>query len=73
MIGERQDEYYEVLVECDHRADSGKFVEFLLKAIYDSLCEITDTEQVTVQVTEQVKKLLMVIGEKEYSTKELME
>ena len=44
LIRERQDEYYKVLGECDHSADSGKFVEFMLKAIYDALCEITDTE-----------------------------
>jgi Fic family protein len=73
LIRERQEEYYKVLGECDYSADSGKFVEFLLKAIFDSLCEITDTEQVGEQVTEQVEKLLAVIGDKEYSTKELME
>lgn len=73
LIRERQEEYYKVLGECDHSADSGKFVEFLLTAVYDALCEIADTEQVTVQVTEQVEKLLVVIGEKECSTKELME
>ncbi len=73
FIRERQGKYYKVLGECDHSADSGKFVEFLLEAIYDALCEITDTEQVIEQVTEQVKKLLAVIGDKEYSTKELME
>ena len=77
LIRERQDEYYKVLGECDHSADSGKFVEFLLKAIYGALCEIADTEQVaeqvTEQVTEQVEKLLEVISDKERSTKELME
>lgn len=73
LIRQRQDEYYKVLGECDHSADSGKFVEFLLKAIYDALCEIADTEQVTERVTEQVEKLLEVIGDKECSTKELME
>jgi Fic family protein len=73
LIRERQGKYYKVLGECDHSADSGKFVEFLLEAIYDALCEITDTEQVIEQVTEQVKKLLAFIGDKEYSTKELME
>lgn len=73
LIRKRQDEYYKVLSECDHSADSGKFVEFLLKAIYDALCEIADTEQVTEQATEQVNKLLEIIGNKEYSTKELME
>lgn len=31
-------------------ADSGKFIEFLLKIIYEALCEIAVTEQVTEQV-----------------------
>lgn len=73
LIRERQEEYYKVLGECDHCADSGKFVEFLLTAVYDALCEIADTEQVTAQVTEQVKKLLEAMDDKEYSTRELME
>lgn len=73
LIREQQGEYYKVLGECDHNADSAKFVEFLLTVVYDALCEIADTEQVTVQVTEQVKKLLEVMDNKEYSTKELME
>lgn len=73
LIRERQEEYYKLLGECDHSADSGKFVEFLLKAIYDALCEIADTEQVMEQVTEQVEKLIEVISDKECSTKELME
>ena len=40
-----------VCLECDKSADSGKFVEFLLTAIYDALCEIVNTEQVNEQVT----------------------
>lgn len=62
-----------MLGECDHCADSGKFIEFLLTAIYDALCEISNTEQVAAQVTEQVEKLLRIMNDKEYSTKELME
>lgn len=73
LIRERQEEYYRVLGECDKRADSGEFVEFLLTAIYDALCEITNTVQVTEQVTVQVKRLIESIGDKEYSTKELIE
>ena len=73
LIRERQEEYYKVLGECDQSSDSGKFIEFILTAIYDALCQIVDTEQVYEQVTEQVEKLLRVIGEDEYSTKELME
>jgi Fic family protein len=73
LIRERQEEYYKVLGECDHSADSGKFVEFLLATVYDALSEIADTEQVTAQVTEQVKRLLETLDDKEYSTKEMME
>lgn len=73
LIRERQDEYYKVLGECDHRADSGQFVEFLLEAIYDALQDVSNTGQVTDQVTEQVERLLNVIGDNAYSTKELME
>lgn len=47
-------------------------MEFILATIYDTLCEIEDTDQVIEQVIEQVKKLLKVTI-KEYSTKELME
>ena len=43
--------------------------EFLLTTVYDALSEIAVTEQ----VTEQVEKLLNVMGDKEYSTKEMME
>jgi len=73
LIRERQEAYYRVLGECDHSADSGKLIEFILKAVYDALCEIADTEQVTAQVTEQVKRLLESMGGEEYSTKQLME
>lgn len=73
LIKERQNEYYRVLGECDKAADSKLFIEFLLQAIYDSLKEIFQTEQVIEQVTEQVEKLMEVIGEIPMSSKELME
>lgn len=40
-------------------------MKFLLTAVYDALCEIA--------YTEQVKKLMELMGDKEYSTKKLME
>ena len=46
LIRERQEDYYKVLGECDYSADSAKFIEFLLTAVYDALCEIAGTEQV---------------------------
>jgi Fic family protein len=72
LIKERQDEYYKVLGECDKAADSKMFIEFLLQGIYDSLRSLDQTEQVGVQVTEQVKKLMAVIGDMPMSNNELM-
>jgi Fic family protein len=73
LIKERQDEYYRVLGECDKKADSKLFIEFLLEALQDSLTELEETDQVTVQVTEQVRNLLDVMDDTPKSTKELME
>lgn len=73
LIRERQEEYYKVLGDCDHKADSGMFIEFILTAIRDALKEIVITEQVGEQVTEQVRKLLNCMSEEAFTTKELME
>jgi hypothetical protein len=43
-----------------------------MQTVYSVLCEISYTEQVGEQVTEQVNKLLDAIGDNEYSTHELM-
>lgn len=72
LIKERQEKYYEVLGVCDKAADSGLFIEFLLEAIRDALYELEGTEQVGVQVTEQVEKLMDVIGEESITGNELM-
>ncbi|MCP4162406.1 MAG: Fic family protein, partial [Deltaproteobacteria bacterium] len=73
LIKERQKEYYKVLGICDKEADSGKFIDFLLQAICDALIELENTEQATVQVTEQVGVLLNAMGNKPLSTNEMME
>lgn len=81
LIREQQQEYYNVLGICDHIADSGNFVEFLLSIIYDALIEIMETEQLTeqdtvqgtVQPSVQVIRLLECLNNKEYSTIELMQ
>ena len=59
--------------ECDKAADSVKFVEFMLESILTALLEMSSTEQVGVQVTEQVERILKAIGEDIISGKELME
>ncbi len=73
LIKNRQNNYYTVLGECDKPADSEKFIEFMLESIRDSLVEISSTEQVGVQVSEQVEILLSAIGKDTVSGKELME
>jgi len=73
IIRKRQSEYYDVLGACDKASDSGAFIEFMLYAIRDTLRELAATEQVTVQVTDQVEKLLAALGAHELSLKELME
>ncbi len=47
-------------MEASSCKSGGAFAIFLLKAIYDALCEIANTEQVIGQVTEQVERLLKV-------------
>lgn len=72
LIKERQDTYYEVLGLCDKDADSGVFIDFILETIRDALYELDDAVQVGVQVTEQVAKLLEVIGTEPISGNDLM-
>ena len=59
--------------EADHKADSRVFIEFLLQAIYDTLVEVESTEQVRVQVSEQVQRLLDALENDTLTTKELMD
>ncbi|MGL1893886.1 MAG: hypothetical protein OCD02_19770 [Spirochaetaceae bacterium] len=68
VIKENQEEYYKVLGDCDRLSDSGPFVEFILKAIYETIIELSNTEQVSVQV----EKLLGILGNKVMSTKDMM-
>lgn len=73
LIRERQNEYYKVLAIADKAADSTVFIEFMLGVIRDALCELIQTEQVRDQVSEQVERLLTVLGNETLSAKELLE
>jgi len=72
LIRERQQEYYDALGRCDANADSGEFVEFMLTAIFDALTEFIVNEKADILITEQAARLLRCLGDKEYSTRELM-
>ena len=72
IIRKQQQEYYDTLGACDKKSDSSAFIEFLLNAIYDTLMELISTDQVSVQVTDQVEKLLAALENNELTLKELM-
>lgn len=73
IVKERQEEYYKVLGIADKAADCTEFIEFMLTALRDILLTGTVSDQDNDQVSDQVKKLLAAIGDKELSMNELME
>lgn len=76
LVKERQEEYYTVLGIADKNADSTCFIEFMLQALYDMLIQISqsdyDTDHVSDQENDYVKRLLMVLNGKELSITEIM-
>lgn len=76
LVKERQDEYYKVLGIADKNADSTCFVEFMLQALYDMLIQISqsdyDTDHVSDQENDYVKRLLTILNDKELSITEIM-
>lgn len=76
LVKERQEEYYKVLGIADKNADSTCFIEFMLQALYDMLMQISqsdyDTDHVSDQENDYVKRLLTVLNGKELSITEIM-
>ncbi|MGZ8172481.1 MULTISPECIES: Fic family protein [Methylobacter] len=72
VIRERQDDYYRVLAEADQSAEATPFVEFMLQALCDAIGEAVTTDQVGDHVTDQVRRLLEVVGNKELNNTDLM-
>ena len=73
LVKERQEEYYDALGKADKEADSTVFAEFILTALRDALKDIPATDQVGDQDTDQVAKLLKVLGNDTLTALELME
>ncbi|MDR0840082.1 MAG: Fic family protein [Christensenellaceae bacterium] len=73
IVRERQEEYYSALRRSNDAMDSTEFIEFMLQAIWDTLEKYADTDQDSDQATDQVKRLLNVLGSKTLSATELME
>ncbi|HWQ78516.1 MAG TPA: Fic family protein [Anaerovoracaceae bacterium] len=73
LIRERQQEYYDALALSNKAADSSAFMKFMLHAIRDAFSELSQTDQVREQATEQVERLLTTLGDETLSLKQLME
>jgi Fic family protein len=72
VIRERQAEYYKVLGACDKVGSSTAFIEFLLATLLTALREISGTDQVGDQVTDQVAAILRALKGKTLSALECM-
>jgi len=73
IIYERQQEYYSALGQSNDADDCTEFVRFILQAIWDTIEKHAASDQDSVQVSDQVKRLMSVIGTKPLSALELME
>jgi predicted transcriptional regulator len=58
VIRDRQEDYYQVLAQADHRADATLFVEFMLEALRSAIEEAVTGDQVGDHVSDQVIRLL---------------
>lgn len=72
IVRNHQAEYYASLGQADAQGEATKFIEFMLQALYDSLGSI-QTDQVTGQVTDQVRRLLASLAEGEKNATDLMQ
>lgn len=73
IIRNRQDAYYASLGQADSQGEATVFIEFMLQALYDTLKDMPLTDQVSVQVGDQVRRLLLALGQGEQSAAVLMQ
>ena len=73
LIYKKQDEYYQSLAAADKAADSTVFIEFMLCVINDTLDKFIKSDQVTAQVTVQVKRLMDILGNETLSAKKILD
>jgi Fic family protein len=77
LVYQHQQAYYDALQASTNQSDSAPFITFMLQMIFDAIQTMDISEQVTeqdsVQVTEQVKRLLAAVGQEEYSLAGLMQ
>jgi len=72
VIYDRQGEYYASIGSSNDADDCTEFVRFMLQAVWDSLEMHPTSDQDNDQHSDQVKKLLSVLGARTLSAAELM-
>ena len=65
VIRHQQQHYYAALQQADNAAEATPFIGFMLDALHTAMVEVADTDQVSVQVSDQVKRLLVVLEGKD--------
>ncbi|ENU79868.1 hypothetical protein F975_02204 [Acinetobacter sp. ANC 3789] len=81
LIYQNQKAYYEALQASTDQVDSTPFIEFILQMILDAILSSNETAQASdhataqanVQVTDQVKSLILIMEDGEYTLAELMQ
>ena len=72
LIYQNQRAYYDALQASTDQTNSAPFIEFILQMIFDAIQSSKATDQATVHDTDQVQRLISVMGQREYSLTELM-
>lgn len=72
MIRDNRTRYYETINRSNEAGESTEFIRFVLRMIEAVLADHAGTEHDAEHVTEQVERLLDVIGEGAYAAKQLM-
>jgi len=74
IIRDQQKKYYKALRSSDDTGDSTPFIEFMLQAILDGFKEsLSLTDQETVQVSDQVKRIVQALAPGSKKALQLME
>jgi len=73
IVRNRQNDYYASLGQADAQGEATVFIEFMLQALHDALVEFSVTDQVSVQVSDQVRRLLTALSQGERSVIVLMQ
>ena len=72
IIKNRQQQYYDVLEECDKAGKSTKFIEFILNAINESLFELLNLQNRLLTAEDRVDYFISIYREESFTRKDYM-